>query len=152
MNCQRHQVLIKIAQVEGIIAIGSSMDYESVRSRELGCWNGPEACAGLLSIAGGPEPAHDFEPGDGYVEFLMDIGYGKSVTQDLKDFWARTIALNYSGDAGKRRICMAAVNLASRDGLRERLPYVTCPILWLQVCLLPDCRLLCHAEIVLITV
>jgi hypothetical protein len=44
-----------------------------------------------------------------------------------------SIRENYSGDAGKRRICHAAVTLASRDGLHERLPYIRCPVLWLQV-------------------
>lgn len=126
-------MLTKSEQVEGIIAIGSSMGSESVRSRELGCWNGPEACSGLLGVAGTLDPAHDFEPGDGYVDFLMEIGYGKTVQKKTTDFWARSIRSNYLGDAGRRRICMAAVNLAGRDGLRERLPYITCPVLWLQV-------------------
>lgn len=109
------------------------MDSESVRSRELGCWNGPEACSGLVGYAGSLEPSHDFEPSDDYVDFLMEIGYGKAVEKELRDFWSHTIKSNYRGDAGKRRICMAAVNLSGRDGLHERLPYITCPVLWMQV-------------------
>lgn len=62
----------------------------------------------------------------------MEIGFGKTVDNPTKDFWAKTIKETYSGDEGKRRICMAAVALASRDGLHERLPYVKCPVLWLQ--------------------
>lgn len=109
------------------------MDYESAKSRELGCWDGPGACAGLVTLAGDLQPAHDFEPGDDYYNFLMEIGFGKTVTDETRNFWANTIKNNYSGDEGKRRICMAAVALASRDGLHERLPYITCPVLWLQV-------------------
>lgn len=109
------------------------MDAESPRSRELGCWDGPAACSALVSLAGNLAPADDFEPGEDYYNFLMDIGYGKTVDNDTKWFWARTIKENYGGDEGKRRICMAAVNLASRDGLHERLPYIRCPVLWLQV-------------------
>lgn len=110
------------------------MDAESARSRELGCWDGPAACSGLVTLAGDLSPAPpDFEPGEGYYEFLMDIGFGKTVDEPTKTFWTKTIKGNYSGDDGKRKICMAAVALASRDGLHERLPYVKCPVMWLQV-------------------
>ncbi|KAH8585619.1 hypothetical protein B0O99DRAFT_657213 [Bisporella sp. PMI_857] len=81
-------------------------------------------CLGLVSLAGNLDPADDFEPGNGYYDFLIDIGYGKSVDKETKDFWARTIKGCYHGNEGKRRICMAAVNLASRDSLHERLLYV----------------------------
>lgn len=111
------------------------MDSESPKSRELGCWDGPAACSGLVTIAGDPAPVHDFEPGDDYYDFLMEIGYGKAVNSEIRDFWARTIKSNYHGDEGKRRICMAAVTLAGRDGLHERLPYIRCPVLWMQVIL-----------------
>lgn len=122
-----------MTQIQGIIPIGSSMDSESPRSRELGCWDGPGATSGLVTLGGDFSPVHDFEPGSGYYEFLMDIGFGKTVNQKTKDFWSKTIKTNYSGDDGKRRICLAAVALASRDGLHERLPYIRCPVLWLQV-------------------
>ncbi|KIX98659.1 uncharacterized protein Z520_05960 [Fonsecaea multimorphosa CBS 102226] len=124
--------LLAPERIQGIIAIGSSMDSESPRSRDLGCWDGPGATSGLVTLAGDLTPAHDFEPGSGYCDFLMDIGFGKTVDQKTKDFWAETIKSNYSGDSGKRRICQAAVNLAGRDGLHERLPYIRCPVLWLQ--------------------
>lgn len=125
--------LMPLAQIKGIILIGSSMDYESARSRELGCWDGPAACSGLVALNGDLTPAHDFEPGDAYYDFLMEIGFGKNVDKATRGFWAKTIRDNYNGDEGKKRISMAAVNLASRDGLHERLPNIRCPILWLQV-------------------
>lgn len=110
------------------------MDAESPRSRQLGCWDGLGATLGLVTLAGDIAPAHDFKPGSEYCDFLMDIGFGKTVDQKTKDFWADAIETNYSGDAGKKRICQAAVNLASRDGLHEQLSYIRCPVLWLQVC------------------
>lgn len=109
------------------------MDFESPRSRELGSWDGPGACSGLVTLGGNLAPAPDFEPDNGYYDFLMEIGYGATVDKATKDYWSKTIRDNYHGDEGKKRICMAAVVLASRDGLYERLPYVTCPVLWLQV-------------------
>ncbi|CAG9956622.1 unnamed protein product [Clonostachys rosea f. rosea IK726] len=124
--------LLAPERVKGIIPIGSSMDSESPKSRELGCWDGPEACSGLVGIAGDPEPAHDFQPGDAYCDFLMKIGYGAAVLPEMREFWASSLKKNYNGDEGKKRICMAAVSLAERDGLRGRLPYIRCPVLWLQ--------------------
>lgn len=123
------------SQIKGVIPIGSTMDSESPRSRELGCWDGPGATSGLVTLAGNLAPAPDFEPGDAYYDFLMEIGFGKHIDKPTRDFWAKTIRDNYNGDEGKRRICMAAVTLAGRDGLHGRLPYIRCPVLWFQVSL-----------------
>lgn len=121
-------------QIQGLVLIGTSMDSESPKSRELGCWDGPAATSGFVKLGGDPTPQPaTFEPGDDYYNFLMDIGYGKNVDAAKKAFWVNTIRNHYRGDEGKKRICMAAINLASRDGLYERLPYVKCPVLWLQV-------------------
>lgn len=112
------------------------MDYESPRSRDLGCWDGPAACAGLVALHINLTPAHDFEPGDAYYDFLVEIGFGKNVTKTVRDYWAKIIRNNYNGDEGKKRITIAAVNLVSRDGLHGRIPNIVCPVLWLQVRLL----------------
>ncbi|KIW21198.1 hypothetical protein PV08_01778 [Exophiala spinifera] len=124
--------LVAPTRITGIVAIGSSMDFESPRSRELGCWDGPGATSGLVTLAGNTAPADDFEPGSDYCDFLMDIGFGKTVDQETKEFWSKAIRHNYCGGPGKRRICQAAVTLATRDGLLERLPYIHCPVLWLH--------------------
>ena len=117
----------------GLILVGTSMDSESPESRELGCWDGPSATSGFVTWSGDLNPKPDFEPGGGYVDFLMDIGYGKSVTAELKDKWTEILQDRYSGDQGKKDICMAAVCLSSRDGLHARLPHISCPVIWLQV-------------------
>ena len=43
----------------------------------------------------------DFEPGDDFCNFLIDIGFGKNCDKDVRDFWKKTIKGNYQG--GKRR-------------------------------------------------
>lgn len=111
------------------------MDYESPRSRDLGCWNGAQVASGLVQLGATQTPVPDFEPEDGYCDFLMDIGYGKTCPRDLRDKWAGILKNTYRGDDGKRRMCMAAINLATRDGLHARLPFVKSPVLWLQVCI-----------------
>lgn len=109
------------------------MDSESPQSRELGCWDGPAATSGFVKLGADMSPQNEFEPGQDYYDFLMEIGYGKDLDTSLRSFWEETIKNTYQGDEGKRRICMAAINLASRDGLYARLPYVKCPVLWLHV-------------------
>lgn len=112
------------------------MDSESPRSRELGCWDGAQVASGLVQLGASQTPvAPDFEPEDAYCDFLMEIGYGKTCPAGLREKWARILKETYRGDEGKRRMCMAAINLASRDGLHARLPFVGCPVLWLHVCI-----------------
>ncbi|RKU41002.1 hypothetical protein DL546_004040 [Coniochaeta pulveracea] len=119
--------LLAPQRIQGIIPIGSSMDSESSESRALGCWDGPAAAAGLVDLHGDLSPKPDFEPGDGYRDFLLDIGYGKGVTTELVQKWGQSLQETYSGDEGKRRICAAAVCLTTRDGLHKRLPQIRCP-------------------------
>ncbi|KKP03446.1 alpha/beta hydrolase fold family protein [Trichoderma harzianum] len=124
--------LLSPQRVKGIILMGTSMDFESPESRELGCWDGPQATASLVSMSADFSPHDDFEPGSAYVDFLMQIGYGEKVTVVLKEKWAKSIQKVYSKDIGKKTICMAAVCLSSRDGLHARLPHIRCPVLWMQ--------------------
>ena len=121
--------------IEGIIPLGTSMDYESERTRTLGCWNGPADLAPNIqkwTMHPTETASDDFEPGEEYSNFLIDIGFGKDCDQSVRQYWNDTIRENYRGDAGRRRIRMAAINLAERDGLHSRLPDVTCPVLWLH--------------------
>lgn len=117
------------------------MDSESPQSRELGCWDCPTATSGFVQLAADSTPKHDFEPGQDYYNYLMDIGYGKYADSSTRSIWAEIIKNTYQGDEGKKRICMAAINLVSRDGLYPRLPYIKCPVLWLHVSLPSvDCK------------
>ncbi|KAJ8608409.1 hypothetical protein MRB53_039661 [Persea americana] len=121
--------------VEGIIPLGTSLDFESERTRKLGCWNGPADLAPSIqkwTMHPQQTAADTFVPGEDYSNFLIDIGFGKDCDQQTRQFWNNTIKENYRGDGGRRRIREAAVNLAERDGLHSRLSNVTCPVLWLH--------------------
>jgi pimeloyl-ACP methyl ester carboxylesterase len=119
--------------ITGIIPLGTSMDYESERTRKLGCWDGVHD-VGLPIAAWTATKAvgDDWTPDLDYCDFLIDIGFGKDCASDVRDFWRKTIQGNYSGDDGRKRARMAAVNLRDRDGLHGRLSDVVCPVLWLH--------------------
>lgn len=108
------------------------MDYESERTRSLGCWNGPSDLEANIKAWSTNDATSDFEPNEEYCNFLIDIGFGKDCPSDTRKFWVKQIQANYKGDEGRRRIRMAAINLAERDGLHSRLFDIRCPVLWLH--------------------
>ena len=118
-------------RVEGIIVLGTSMDEESQRSRDLGCWDGHEFCTPTIDEHADPV-GEDWVVSDEFVAGLLESGLGDTVTPDEHDFWLATFRANYTGDAGRKRLQIAAINLRDRDGLHARLPSVTCPVLWLH--------------------
>ncbi|KAI4184833.1 MAG: hypothetical protein LQ346_006036, partial [Caloplaca aetnensis] len=119
-------------KIEGIIPLGTSLDYESERTRSLGCWDGPSLLTGSIDAWTTKTPTPEFEPEDEFCNFLIDIGFGKECEQSVRDFWVKTIKTNYRGDEGRRRARMAAINLRERDGLHGRLFDVKCPVMWLH--------------------
>ena len=119
-------------RIEGIIPLGTSMDAETLRTRELGCWDGIDACTGPINQWTTTKTTPDFEPDDEFCNFLIDIGFGKNCDKSVRDFWTKTIKSNYQGDDGRRRARMAAINLRERDGLHGRLFDVRCPVMWLH--------------------
>jgi pimeloyl-ACP methyl ester carboxylesterase len=118
-------------RIEGIIPLGTSMDYESERTRKLGCWDGVAACTGPID-QWTTAPTPTFQPDEGYCNFLVDTGLGKNCDPSVRDFRIKKIRENYQGDDGRRRARMAAINLRERDGLHGRLFDVQCPVLWLH--------------------
>jgi len=119
-------------KIAGIIPLGTSLDNENDRTVSLGCWDGPALLKDNIQAWTSNEKTPDFEPTLEYCNFLIDIGFGKDVDQETRKFWQDTIRSNYQGDEGRRRIRMAAINLAERDGLHSRLSDVRCPVLWLH--------------------
>lgn len=119
-------------RIEGIIPLGTSLDFESERTRQLGCWDGVAVCTGPIDRWTVNEATPNFEPDNDYCNFLIDIGFGKTCPQETRDFWIKTIKSNYQGDDGRRRARMAAINLRERDGLHGRLFDVRCPVMWLH--------------------
>ncbi|KAF1938086.1 alpha/beta-hydrolase [Clathrospora elynae] len=125
--------LLAPEKILGIVPLGTSLDFESERSRALGCWS----CLAPLesSITGefsSDKPTPEFVPSKQYSNFLIDIGFGTDCPTDVREYWVREIEKNYEGDEGRRRIRMAAINLRDRDGLHLRVGDVVCPVLWLH--------------------
>ncbi|KAK6435181.1 hypothetical protein LTR95_008634 [Oleoguttula sp. CCFEE 5521] len=119
-------------KIAGIIPLGTSLDNENPRTVSLGCWDGPGLLKDSISGWTTEDKTADFEPAEEYSDFLIDIGFGKEVDKETRQYWRDTIKANYQGDEGRRRIRMAAINLAERDGLHSRLSDVRCPVLWLH--------------------
>lgn len=124
--------LVAPKRIQGIIPLGTSLDFESDRTRSLGCWDAPKLLTGTIDAWTTNDYTPDFEPDDDYCNFLIDIGFGKNCAKEVREFWKKTIKQNYQGDDGRRRARMAAINLRDRDGLHSRLWDVKCPVLWLH--------------------
>jgi hypothetical protein len=114
------------------------MDFESERTRKLGCWDGAAACTGHIDKWTTTVPTPDFEPDTDFCDFLIDIGFGKNCPDEVRSYWQKMIKSNYQGDDGRRRARMAAINLRERDGLHGRLFDIKCPVMWLHVSLPGD--------------
>ncbi len=119
-------------RIEGIIPLGTSMDYESERTRKLGCWDGPSGLTPCIDAWTTNEATPDFEPSSEYCNLVMDTGFGTNCEEHVRKFWTETIKKTYKGDEGRKNIRMAAINLSERDGLHGRLPDVKCPVMWMH--------------------
>jgi pimeloyl-ACP methyl ester carboxylesterase len=91
-----------------------------------------DACTGPINKWTTTQSIPNFKPDLDYCNFLIDIGFGKNCDSATREFWQKTIQANYTGDDGRRRARMAAINLRERDGLHGRLFDVRCPVLWLH--------------------
>ncbi|KAJ5119222.1 hypothetical protein N7448_010928 [Penicillium atrosanguineum] len=123
--------LLRPEKIVGIIPVGTSMDSESERSRQLKCWDGPTIVAGFVNQWTRSKATPDFEPDNEYCDALIDIGFNEC-SSGQREFWRTTIKDNYRGDDGRRRLRMAAINLAERGTLHLRLSDIRCPVLWLH--------------------
>ena len=108
------------------------MDYESDRTRELGCWDPRTSLTDLINSLTSKDPTPDFEPTNDYCDFIVNVGFGEDAPDSTRKQWHETVKKNYKGDAGRKRMREAAVNLRDRDGLHGRLSNVRCPVLWLH--------------------
>ncbi len=118
-------------KIQGIMLLGTSMDDESQRSRDLGCWDGREFCSPSIEALAAPGGDDWVVPAE-FVDATLGAGLGEDVTADERAFWLATHQQNYAGDAGRQRLRLATINLRDRDGLHARLDSVRCPVLWLQ--------------------
>jgi pimeloyl-ACP methyl ester carboxylesterase len=117
--------------VKGIVPLGTSMDAESQRSRELGCWDGVAFCTPAVDALAQTVDDDWVIPGE-LVDAVLLEGLGEAVPPDERAFWHASYARTYVGDAGRQRLRMCTINLRDRDGLHGRLDSVRCPVLWLH--------------------
>lgn len=132
MNTGSQDAQAKDGQILGIIPIGTSLDAESERSRQLHCWNGPDIIIPFVEQWTSNQATPEFEPDTGYCDALIDVGFNEC-SAEVREFWRSNIKSNYRGDNGRRRIRVAAINLAERGGLYQRLSDIHCPVMWLHV-------------------
>lgn len=118
-------------RVKGIIPLGTSMDYESQRSRDLGCWDGISFCTPAIEALAHTVDQNWTVPPE-LVDSVLKEGFGDEVPSEERAFWHTTHQKNYTGDAGRERLRMCTINLRDRDGLHGRLDSVRCPVLWMQ--------------------
>jgi pimeloyl-ACP methyl ester carboxylesterase len=119
-------------RIAGLIPIDTSMDSESERSRKLGCWDAPAELTPYIDAWAKPYVYRIFEPDSKFVERQVSSGLGDDASQAEKDFWTVTMRKHWSGEAGRKRARMSAINLRDRESLHSRLSEITCPVLWLH--------------------
>jgi pimeloyl-ACP methyl ester carboxylesterase len=117
--------------VRGVIPLGTSMDAESPRSRELGCWDGVAFLSPAIDALAEPVGDDWVIPLE-LVDAVLPEGFGPDVDPETRAFWHGVHQQNYVGDAGRRRLRTSSINLRDRDGLLGRLDAVRCPVLWLH--------------------
>ncbi len=117
--------------VRGVVALGTSMDTESPRSRALGCWDGVGFCSPAIDALAEPVGEDWVIPVE-LVDAVLGEGLGPDVSPDERAFWHARHQEHYTGDAGRERLRLSTVNLRDRDGLHARLGGVHCPVLWLH--------------------
>jgi pimeloyl-ACP methyl ester carboxylesterase len=115
-------------RVMGIIPLGTSMDFESQRSRDLGCWNGIEFCTPAIDALAEPV-GDDWVIPTELIDAVLKEGLGEDVPPEERSFWHATYQENYAGDTGRRHVRISSINLRDRDGLHGRLDSVRCPVL-----------------------
>lgn len=109
------------------------MDYESERTRKLGCWDIAPIGDALVAGWSSKEATPDFGLDDNYCGLNMNLGIGPDSDPALRSRLIGAMKEDYKGDDGRRRARMAAINLRDRDGLHGRVFDVTCPVLWMHV-------------------
>jgi len=76
--------------VKGIIPLGTSMDFESRRSRDLGCWDGIEFCTPAIDALAEPV-GDDWVIPIELVDAVLKEGLGDDVPPEERAFWHATV-------------------------------------------------------------
>ncbi|KAI1137685.1 putative alpha/beta hydrolase [Hypoxylon sp. FL0543] len=124
--------LLAPGRIRGLITLGTSMDSESAESRLKGCWDPAPFVTPFLQKWASPEPTPEFVVGDDWIEPVLGLGLGAAATPAALEYWTGSLRRVYSGDQGRKKLRMAVIALAERDGLLLRLGDIKCPIHWYQ--------------------
>ncbi|RDW82485.1 alpha hydrolase-2 [Coleophoma cylindrospora] len=119
-------------KILGVIALGTSMDYESAYSRSKGCWDSKPLLGPWVQKWTSSVPTPDFVIEDEWCGMVGPLGFGAASTEELTAFWVKSLKEIYKGDMGRKKARMALICLLERDGLVMRLGDVKCPVTWLQ--------------------
>ncbi|MEV2211080.1 hypothetical protein AB0H86_06215 [Streptomyces sp. NPDC050997] len=77
--------LLALDIVKGLITLGTSMDFESPRSRDLGCWDGVEFNTPLVDALADPV-GEDWVVPDQLVDEVFNTALG-GVSGEEREFW-----------------------------------------------------------------
>ncbi|KAH6884891.1 Alpha/Beta hydrolase protein [Thelonectria olida] len=124
--------LLAPEKILGLLPLGTSLDSESVESREKGCWDPKTQLGPFYDSWASPEPTPDFVVQDVWRGLVASVGFGSTITPELLAFWDETLKNVYQGDEGRKKVRMALACLLERDGLMLRARDVKCPVYWLQ--------------------
>lgn len=124
--------LLQPHRIAGILPLGTSMDYESERTRQNGNFDCIETLTGPIRDLESKDATPDWVMPDYFREFPIYTGFGHDIDKATVKFWWDEYSQNYSGDDGRKRLKECTINLRDRDGLLARLYEVRCPVLWLH--------------------
>ncbi|OBT63966.1 hypothetical protein VE03_05989 [Pseudogymnoascus sp. 23342-1-I1] len=122
--------LLAPEKILGLLPLGTSMDYESATSREKGCWDPKTNLLPFYQKWSVPDP--DFVVDEVWRGLVTSLGFSGTVSAETTAFWDATLKEVYSGEKGRKKLRMAAINLLERDGLLLRLGDIKCPVYWLH--------------------
>ncbi|KAK4148451.1 Alpha/Beta hydrolase protein [Chaetomidium leptoderma] len=124
--------LLAPERIQGLVLLGTSMDYESADSRAKGCWDPKTLLSPFYDNWCSPTATPDFVVDDVWCGMVATMGFGAAGTPELVTFWTDTLKAVYRGDEGRKKLKMALGCLLDRDGLVRRVRDITCPVYWLQ--------------------
>ncbi|KAI1634519.1 putative alpha/beta hydrolase [Biscogniauxia mediterranea] len=124
--------LLAPERILGLMPLGTSMDCESADSRTKGCWDPVPFGTPFLKRWASPVPTPDFVIDNDWLQPVIGLGFGAAATDDLVEFWTKTLREVYVGDEGRRKLRLATICLAERDGLLLRIGDIQCPVHWLH--------------------
>ncbi|KAK4064830.1 uncharacterized protein Triagg1_8829 [Trichoderma aggressivum f. europaeum] len=124
--------LVAPEKIQGLLLLGTSLDYESVASREKGCWDPATTLGPVVDSLYSTEPTPDFLIDAGLRDSVITLGFSGAVTEEKAQFWRETLDSIYTGDKGRKKLRGAFTNLLERDGLLRRARDIKCPVYWIQ--------------------